>query len=116
MIPAHGFDISGRPPSTQIFGGAIGCRVTDGEIAGPARPDIVRNGLPARLLERLDDLEHAVAPSRPQVDRKAPRLVERLKRGDMPLGEVYDVNIVPHTCAVRRVVIAAENIQPLAPS
>jgi hypothetical protein len=43
MVPTHGVEISGRAPSAQILRGAIGCRITGRDIAGPARAYVVGN-------------------------------------------------------------------------
>src|SRR5271168_1711524 len=114
MIRAHGVDISGCSPSTQIFRGAICRRIAGGDIAGPPRLHVVRNRSSTCLLESLDDVQHAVPPSRSQVDGKACGLVERRERGQMTLGEIHDVDIISHTRSIRRVVIAAPNVQAVA--
>ncbi len=114
MISAHRLDISGCSPAAEISCCAIRRRVTAGDIAGAARPHVIGNWLPTRLLEGLDDLQHTIAPSRSQIESEASRLFERLQRGYVPLGQIHDVDVVPHTRSVRGIVIIASDVQALA--
>ena len=61
-------------------------------------------------LKRLDDIEHAVACSRAEVDDLGSRVVGRVvDRFDVTLREVYHMDIIPDACAVMRGVVVSEN-------
>src|ERR1700733_12781733 len=68
------------------------------------------------MLESLDDLQHAIAPARPQIDRSACGLLKRHQRSDVPLGQIHDMNVITYARSIGRVLSPSENDQAIAPS
>ena len=119
MLPraaAHVLERAGGRPA-QIPAGFGGIGIAGGDVARAARLDAVRHGSPRRLLEGADELQHAVAAPGAQVDRMPAGVAgQKAQGGGVALGQVHDVDVVPHAGAVGRGVVVAEHAQlgPLA--
>eukprot|EP00406_Dinophysis_acuminata_P051647 CAMPEP_0179310026 /NCGR_PEP_ID=MMETSP0797-20121207/51953_1 /TAXON_ID=47934 /ORGANISM="Dinophysis acuminata, Strain DAEP01" /LENGTH=236 /DNA_ID=CAMNT_0021019745 /DNA_START=142 /DNA_END=849 /DNA_ORIENTATION=- len=113
---AHVLECTLRRP-TEVGLGLRGIGDHASEVTGTALAYLVGDRLPGRLLEGLDHLEDGVALAGAQVvdEAAAGRYAEEfVHRADVAIGEVLDVDVVPHARAVRCVPVVPEDVDALA--
>mmetsp|Transcript_7252 Transcript_7252/g.16918 ORF Transcript_7252/g.16918 Transcript_7252/m.16918 type:complete len:202 (-) Transcript_7252:613-1218(-) len=96
----------------ELLLGLLGLGIASGDVASAARGDLVLDGLAARLLHGGDDLQHRGPVASAQVvgDGALANALDGLVNGlDVATGEVDNVNVVAHACAIGGVVVAAED-------
>lgn len=102
LLPAPGVAAHLLDPARGAPAEALGrqARVgpAGGDVAGAAWNDLVRDRAAARLLEGAHELEHAMAPARPEVHRQALRRFggERAQRRQVPQRQVDHVQVIAH--------------------
>ena len=70
---------------------------------------------PLAASKARDHLKHAAAGAGAQIDGKAFRAVEQFERRHVAGSQIHHVNIIPDAGPIGRVIIAAPDVQPVAP-
>mmetsp|Transcript_52119 Transcript_52119/g.156427 ORF Transcript_52119/g.156427 Transcript_52119/m.156427 type:complete len:219 (+) Transcript_52119:128-784(+) len=112
LDPQIGLPLEHIPSPSRI---GVQCR----NVPRPSGGHLIRHRLSRRLGHALHELQHRNALPRPEINRLAPhRLpipVQPVQRRDVPLGEVDDVDVIPHARPVGGVVVVPEHAELLPP-
>ena len=108
-VTAHVTQSSCGLPAKQRF--CLFCRgEADRDISRPATNDLKGDMNPSGTFKCGDQLKDAMSPACSQIDylHALVRSAER-KCCCMASGNVHDVNIIPDTCTIWRIIISAKN-------
>ena len=107
-VGAHAIEPPGGRP-VQVGFGKAGIGIADGDIAGPTVDNIIRDGPSGCFFKGFDHLQNAVPPARAKIVSSAVRLLNLFQGLQMAPREIYNMDVVPDTRPVGRVVVIPED-------
>src|SRR5699024_5923589 len=86
--------------------------IAGSQLAGASLHDLIRNLHAVGLFKCLDHIQHAVTNTGAQVEHFAAQVFHRvLHRGNVTLGQVYHMDVVPDAGAVVGVIVIAKDAE-----